>query len=46
MNDDEDGLSMIAESIRYAANVLGTGNAATQMGALELVALETQKGSE
>jgi hypothetical protein len=43
---EHDGLETIAESIRYAANVLGTGNAATPMGALELLAKETLDGTE
>jgi spore maturation protein SpmA len=46
MNNKEDAATMIAESIRYAANVLGTGNAATSMGAIELLAKETLAGSE
>jgi hypothetical protein len=43
---ENDGLETIAESIRYAANVLGTGNASTPMGAMELLAKETMDGSE
>jgi hypothetical protein len=46
MSANEAGLIQIAESIDYAAKALGTGNAATQMGALELLAKETKEGSE
>jgi spore maturation protein SpmA len=46
MRDTDDAHNMIAESIRFAANVLGTGNAATPMGALELLAKETKEGNE
>lgn len=46
MSNEEDGLTMIAESIRYAANRLGKGNAATPPGAIELLSKETKEGSE
>lgn len=47
MNAENDAeLTLIAEAIRYATNVLGTGNATTSMGAIELVAKETKGGSE
>jgi hypothetical protein len=47
MRDTDDAQKkMISESIRYAANVLGTGDASTSMGALELLAKETKEGSE
>jgi methyl-accepting chemotaxis protein len=43
---DLDEENPIADAIRYAANVLGTGNASTSMGALEVVANEIKEGSE
>ena len=46
MKNAEDTIAMIADSITYAAKVLGTGDASTRMGALEVVAKETKEGSE
>lgn len=41
-----DVLDDIARAIRYTAKHLGTGDAATQMGALEVLAKEVKEGSE
>lgn len=47
MNEEKiEALALIAESIRYAANKLGTNGAATDMGALELLAKEVREGGE
>lgn len=40
-----DGLFAVARAIRYAADCLGTGNASTQMGALEALAAEVMTGA-
>jgi hypothetical protein len=41
-----DGLFAIAKAIRSAASHLGTGNAATPMGALEVLGKEIKEGTE
>ena len=41
-----DVLDAMVTAIRYSAEHLGTGNAATQMGAIELLAKEVKEGTE
>lgn len=41
-----EAIALVADSIRYAANALGTNQAATPMGAIELMAKESREGSE
>ena len=42
----EDAATIIADAVRYAAQTLGTNQAATPMGAMELLAMESKEGSE